>query len=140
MIFEIIPHVGIGPIKLGMSRDEVLKALGKETFSSKSNNSDYYFDNSIQIEFLNDQADFIGVASNDECTITYKGQNVFDINAKELFARINTYEDTNHDFNAFEYVFPTQIITLWEADTQYDIKEPFDREIWGQVGIGTKLY
>ena len=140
MIFEVIPHVGIGPIKLGMNKHEVINALGKNNFCSVNDDVDYYFENSIQIEYLDNQADFIGVASNDKYTINYKNQNVFDITAKQLFAVMAKNEDSAHEFNAYEYTFPSQILTLWEADTQYDPKEPYEREIWGQVGIGTKSY
>ncbi|EPJ81519.1 hypothetical protein CFII68_18785 [Pseudomonas sp. CFII68] len=37
-------------------------------------------------------------------------------------------------------MFPNQILTLWDADEQYDRQGGERREVWGQVGIGTNAY
>lgn len=51
MDYEIKPHVKIGPVKLGMKRQEVKDALGAKKYSGSNGDIDYYFNNSFQIEF-----------------------------------------------------------------------------------------
>ncbi|WP_227387720.1 hypothetical protein [Pseudoalteromonas piscicida] len=140
MNFEIKPNEKIGPIALGVTREEVRAILGDDAFSGTSGESDYYFSNAIQIEFENNIADFIGVSFSSDYTVFYQDVNVFDLESEELFILIASHESNEHKYNASEYVFPDQIITLWDADSQYDRIGGESRPIWGQVGIGSKSY
>ena len=140
MGYEIIPHMGIGPVKLGMSREEVKEALGVKNYSGSNGEIDYYFNNSFQIEFESNKADFIGVSYHPDYTVTYRGMNVFDTAAKKLYEFIATSEDENHKYDPIEYLFPTQILTLWDADEQYDQIGSESRLIWAQIGVGTQCY
>ncbi len=140
MICEVNPHIGIGAIKLGMGRDEVKKALGVENYSGSNGASDYYFDNAIQVEFEDDMADFIGVSYHPDYLVMYKGVNVFDTEAKDVFELIAANEDEKHLYNPSEFLFPNQIVTLWEADEQYDQIGKESRPIWAQIGVGTSSY
>lgn len=140
MDYEITPHVGIGTVKLGMSREEVKEALGAENYNGSHRELDYYFDNSFQIEYADNKADFIGVSYNKKYFVKYKGINVFNTRAEELFELISSSEDQKHEYNPYRYIFPKQIVTLWEADEQYDKTGQESRPIWGQIGIGTPSY
>jgi len=140
MKFKILPHIGIGPVKLGMTKEEVKESVGNKYYCASSENIDYYFENSFQVEFENNKADFIGISSNDSYIVTYEGKNVFDTKAEKLFALITENEKLNHEYNSDEYLFPDQIISLWEADSQYDNYESYSREIWAQIGIGSSSY
>ena len=140
MGYEVIPHMGIGPVKLGMSREEVKEALGVKNYSGSNGEIDYYFKNSFQIEFESNKADFIGVSYHPDYTVTYQGMNVFDTEAKKLFEFIATSENENHKYEPIEYLFPTQILTLWDADEQYDHIGLESRLIWAQIGVGTQCY
>ncbi|MCK9740495.1 hypothetical protein [Pseudomonas syringae] len=46
----------------------------------------------------------------------------------------------SHEFDRYEYFFPNQILTLWDADEQYDRQGEEELEVWGQVGIGNDAY
>lgn len=140
MNFEIEPHIGIGLVKLGMSRVEVKEALGDDFYSGSHGRSDYYFSNSLQIEFLEGKTDFIGASYSDQYTVIYHGQNVFDITSEALFNIIAKNESANHSYVASEYLFLDQILTLWDADDQYDHIRGEEREVWAQVGIGSSSY
>lgn len=139
MEFSISPHNGVGPIKLGMPKSEVREILS-EFFDSSRDSLDFYFNGSLQVEFENDLANFIGLALDESYLVTYNGINVFDVEASELFALISTNEPLSHSFNQTEYIFPEQIITLWDADEQYDYLGDHQRVVWGQIGLGTKTY
>ena len=43
-------------------------------------------------------------------------------------------------FDASGFVFPNQIVTLWEADEQYDRLGGEQRPIWALVGLGNQRY
>lgn len=108
-------------------------------FESDTASLDYFCENSIQVEYYEGTAGFIGVASHAMFTAIYQGRNVFDTPAKDLFALAADLDVSgSHRFNRNEYMFPKQILTLWDADTQYDPLER--RAIWGQVGLGDARY
>ena len=140
MNLEIIPHIGIGPVKLGMSREQVKVALGEPNYSGSNKNSDYYFDNSLQVEFFEGKADFIGLSYSDAYIALYQRQNVFDIEASKLFNLVAKNETNKHNYDSSKYVFPEQIVTLWDSDEQYDRIGFEERVVWAQVGLGSKSY
>ena len=140
--FEIQPHAGIGPIRLGAKRKDVRVALTNVGLPLESSDGsiDYFCEASIQVEFSKaSTADFIGVARHESLLVTYKGVNVFDRKAKEIFDLIAEHDGSGkHKFDQYEYVFPKQIVTLWDAATQYDPRNR--RLVWGQVGVGNEAY
>ncbi|RXE96100.1 hypothetical protein [Pseudoalteromonas sp. PS5] len=139
MEFLIRPHDGIGPIKLGMAREQV-KELFAGFFTLTDEASDFYFDSCFQVEYENDLVDFIGVSQNENYKLFFGGYDVFDIEGSTLFAAISANESKNHSLNESEYIFPEQIITLWDMDEQYDYLGNHKRKVWAQVGIGSKSY
>ena len=141
--FEIVPGKGIGPILLGNSKEEVRKALSLHGFKleSSSDTMDYFCNSGIQVEYEKDgTASFIGTASEHRVNIYYNGVNVFDTPAEELFMLIAKNEEHQCSYDSYEYVFPKQIVTLWDADEQYDSYQNESRLIWGQVGLGSQTY
>ena len=66
---------------------------------------------------------------------------MFSLSAGELFSLIASTDDSGaHEFTDSEYLFPGQIITLWDADEQYDRQGNETRPVWAQVGIGNSAY
>lgn len=102
--------------------------------------SDYYFDSSLQVEYENDLADFIGVSKNENYQLMYSGYDVFDLDGSTLFNVITANEARVHMLNESEFIFPNQIIPLLEMDEQYDYLGNHKRKVWAQLGIGTKFY
>ena len=124
-----------------MSVRSTLAGLGFPLESSHGA-SDYFCRATIQVEYgPDDSAWFIGVSSSDQITTTYRGRNPFDLAATEFFALVAAHDDSGpHEFDRYEYVFPNQILTLWDADEQYDRKGGEARPVWAQVGLGTEAY
>ena len=139
MEFLIKPHDGIGPVKLGMNREQVRELLAG-FFSLSDEASDFYFDSCLQIEFENDLVNFIGVSQNENYQLMFGDIDVFGIDGSTLFKVISANESESHSFNESEYIFPDQIVTLWEMDEQYDYIGNHKRKVWTQLGIGTKSY
>ena len=139
MEFLINPHDGIGSIKLGMPREQIKELLaGFYTLSDGA--SDFYFDTCLQIEFENDLVDFIGVSQNENYKLMFGGIDAFDVDGITLFNAISANESVVHSLNESEYIFPDQIVTLWDMDEQYDYLGNHKRKVWAQIGIGTKSY
>lgn len=141
LLFDLVPHVGIGPVRLGMTLAEVqavLATLPNVGQRASRGNLHYAFDASLQFELgVRDTIHFIGLASHPRIVCRYLGHDVFDTPAAKLFNLIASREPSAHHYRDTEYVFPEQGITLYEADEQYDKRQAGKRMIWGQVGVGT---
>jgi hypothetical protein len=144
--FDIEPHVGIGPVRLGMSPTEVDSALARiagafPTFK-KSEHVQCFFEASLQIEYGDSGAvQFIGVSSHPDLLCRYDGRDVFDLAAPDLFALIASHERSrNHTYSPLEYLFPDQVVTLYDADEQYDRKGNYSRPVFAEVGVGNAEY
>src|SRR5688572_21847227 len=122
--FTIQPHVGIGPVALGASRLVARRSLAEAGFPLEHTHGslDYFCDAAIQVEFdSTDHAQFIGISCHRAYIVTYHGTNVFDVPATELFELIAARDGSGgHYFRATDYFFPSQALSLWDADEQYD--------------------
>ena len=65
---------------------------------------------------------------------------MFDTPAEALFSLFASYESGSHAFDADDYLFPDLIVTLYEADEQYDYAGGHTRSVYGQVGLGDEAY
>lgn len=135
----------------------MMKELGRDVSSSKDDaallrklgidppegvsRTDFYIDNALQVEITDkDRVSFIGIAPHADVLATLNGRDVFDIPGQALFDELkNRFDAADIDFDDSEILFPKQILTLWNADPQYDVKgERFP--VWGQIGVGTPEY
>lgn len=141
---DLIPHSGAGPILLGSLRAEVREVLSTLGFPLEDSRGslDYFCESSIQIEYSPEgHVWFIGLSCHQRYTVQYKGKDVFALEAPEIFALIAASETFKlHAYNSYEYCFPDQIITLWDADEQYDRIGNASKPVWAQVGVGDQCY
>jgi hypothetical protein len=142
MKLELTPKEGIGPIKLGMIRTDVCAAMEElgHPLCHEKKTLDYFCEHSIQTEYTDDTVSFIGIASDEKIDLIYQGLDLFDMTSKESFALISKGESKEHTYEDYEYLFPDQIVTLWESDSQYDYKGGEERPVWGQIGIGDQRH
>jgi hypothetical protein len=142
--FILHPHVGIGLIKLGARRSDVRAVMTGVVcaLESERESVDYFCGSSIQVEYEEDgTASFIGLSSDRDIALLFEGIDLFDIEAKDVFALLSSRDGSGaHEFSEFEYVFPSQIITLYDADPQYDRRRNETRPVWGQIGCGDHRY
>jgi len=103
---------------------------------------DYFCEHFIQVEYDDDElVHFIGIACHRAYLLTYEGINVFGVPAPQVFAEIAARDGSGvHEYDDAGLVFPNQIVTLWEADEQYDRLGGEQRVIWGQAGLGNRKY
>lgn len=142
--FQIKPHLGIGPVRLNASRSDVRETLSAIGFPLEHTHgaSDYFCEAAIQVEFHDQQrASFIGISCHEAYSVFYLDVNVFDTPAQDLFTLFAERDDSGgHVFRDTDYCFPNQILTLWDADSQYDRLGGEQRVIWAQVGLGSSDY
>lgn len=165
MRFELKPHIGAGEIKLGMTRDEIRKILGKPEYSSEKSVMDYgdfsmpipakdgYFKNELQITFDdNNNADFIEFSGKDSefTEVFLKEIEIFKTPALQLIEEISVL--TNSDFDKeeeeipYSYIFPSIDLAVWrqvipEMDEQTEeIPESDEGKYFWTIGIGIKGY
>ena len=138
------PHVGIGPVQLGALRGDVRAAMSGIgcTLESERESMDYFCEASIQVEYEEDgTASFIGVCSHQDVALSFEGFDLFDMEATDVFALLSSRDGPgDHHFSEFEYVFPSQIVTLYDADPQYDRRRAETRSVWAQIGCGDQRY
>jgi len=130
--------IGVGTLLLGVEKKimrEEMRTLGYP-LCGEHRELDYFCDNSIQIEYENDLVRFIGISDHSEIECTYYGNDVFDIDAKELFGVVARNESKSPSEEPGETCFfPDQGLNLWEAEVQYDRKGGYMREVYAQIGI-----
>jgi hypothetical protein len=142
IVLSLIPGQGAMPIALGSTREQAaapLLQLGVLR-SARRGRQDYYLENSIQIEFTDERASFIGIYPHENISLMYHGENILGMEAQAAFQLIARHESAGgHVYRQHEYLFPNQIITLWDADSQYD-PSGGDKVVWGQIGVGNAEY
>ena len=85
--FNVIPHRSIGPIKLGMTRQQVRELLGEpsavqvahEKWGIQFPDKDYFFNNAFQVSYDADlHAELIEAAADPAYRVTFDGIPVHD--------------------------------------------------------------
>jgi len=141
-VLEIFPGIGVGPVLFGMDRQAVVSSLaGVGLHQAGSHDAEliYFADNALQVEFIDGLASFIGLWSTALFEVRLYGIDPFDTAAPDVFQIIADHEPEPHRYDHAGYVFPTTILTLYEADKQYD-RLKSERVMWGQIGLGDKRY
>jgi hypothetical protein len=143
-VFVISPLEAIGPVQLGTTRAMARQAMSAMGFPLEHsyNGVDYFCDSCMQLSYgPSDEVWFIGASGSLELKFMFKGVDVFSLSATEVFSLMAASDKSGpHDFTSYEYLFPNQILTVWDADEQYDRQGGETREVWAQVGIGNGAY
>jgi hypothetical protein len=151
LVLELEPHRGFGPVKLGSAREDARAAMAAIGFPLEGSQVDplgqshteldLFCDSSIKIESAGGVLSFIDVLYSEAYVAQYRGVDVFDVTARELFQIAAAADKSgHHEFDPLEYCFPNQILTLWRADPQYDYRRKGARQVWGSVGVGNEVY
>lgn len=163
MRFDLIPHIGAGDLKLGMTRKEIRSIFGKPVYSSEKTVTEYgdfsmpvpakdgYFNNELQVTFDdNDKADFIEFSGKDSehIEVYLSNINIFKTPAPQLIKEISFL--SNSEFNKedneipYSYIFPSIDLVVWrqvipEQDEQgEEIPESDEGKYFWTIGIGIK--
>jgi hypothetical protein len=145
-VYEIVPNVGIGPVRLGASRDDVRAGMGTmpRRFMKTSQSEHpteawggfhvYYRGSSPTVEFIE-------VARSNEFVALYEGVDVHRTKAEELVAYISRdtpFDGRNRDLG-YSYVFPAIELSLWREAMPESADDP-DGQFFEAVGLGIRGY
>jgi hypothetical protein len=142
-VLEFLPGIGVGPVRFGMSPDEVIAVLESVSLhpsNAKRSSRMFFAQNAFQVEFTENQVSHIGVADSKFFEVRVYGANPFTMTAEEVFALITRFESNRNEFSPLECLFPDSIITLWDADEQYNHFDESGRSAWASVGLGNNVY
>lgn len=121
-VYEVEPHVGVGPVRLGMSRDEVRRIMPGPVDSFRKGpdalyETDGFHNCAFQVFYGGDTptVEYIELSADAEFSAVYRGMNVFGTEAKDLVAhisRVAEYDATEPEMD-YSYIFPELELSLW---------------------------
>jgi hypothetical protein len=113
--FDIEPHVGVGPIRFGMTRAEVRKVLGKPKSTNKERDG---FLDGFYVDF--DEAgsvEFIEMAKSQKFRGLFHGTCLHDLLADDAVALVSKFGkyDRNHPELGHSYIYVDLQMSLWRG-------------------------
>src|SRR5262249_29981179 len=148
IVYEVNPHVGVGPVKLGMTRDEVHRLMpGPNIPFRKSpddkHETDAFHDAGFQVFYTGDApvVEYIELSAGLGLQAIYDGISVFEKDASEVVAHIsrNAAFDPDDWELGYSYVFRALDLSLWRPFLPESPNDPEGRQFM-TIGIGVKGY
>jgi hypothetical protein len=129
--FKVIPHSSIGPIQLGMVRDEVRQILGEPSSVEVAHvkwdipwpDRDFFFNNAFQVTYDSTlKAVHIEASADSSYTITFDGVSVHDASPQEVIEAIRKYAavDDQHREYPKNLRFPALDVNLYREHSDVD--------------------
>jgi hypothetical protein len=147
-VYEAIPHVGVGPVKLGMTRGEVHRVMPgpRESFLKGLNpehETDAYHDSGFQVFYGGEGpvVEYIELSREAGFRVLYRGLDVFATPADQVLAHVPgdaTFDPTAPELG-YAYVFPDLDLSLWRPVVPESPEDSEGRE-FSTIGIGVAGY
>lgn len=145
LVYKVVPNLGVGPVRLGASREEVRAAMGSDPFIWRRFNADenHWHQSTLQVHYEEQRqtVEFIEVARSDEFVALYKGVDVHRTRADELVAHVS--RDTPFDAHdrelGYAYVFRAIELSLWRGVMPESAGDP-EGQFFEAVGLGVRGY
>jgi hypothetical protein len=145
---ELIPFVGIGPARLGMTRDELRESVAlpfrsfRKTPDSE-HETDQFLGNGFQVFYTGAApvVEYIEVTRDAGSRVVYREVDVFDKEAAALVALIcrDAPFDSHHPEIGHTYVFPDLDLALWRP-VLVRSHDGHPSKRWTTIGIGVRGY
>ena len=120
--FVVEPHRGVEPVRLGMARADVHRAMpgGRVSFRktpASAHDTDAWHDNGFQVFYggLEPSVEFIEVSADRSYVVKYNGLDVFATPADELVKIVAAdapFDEADPELG-YSYVFPRLELALW---------------------------
>jgi len=140
--FQILPHKGVGPIKLGMTREEVHAIFGEPQFSHGGR--EMFMDGFMTDFNEQDRVEFIELAKSRQFRAVFKGECLHEIPADEAVRHVSKYGqyDQNQRDLGYSYLFPDLQLSLWRGTMPTTDQEldDLDGQYFEAVGIAESGY
>lgn len=139
MKFEIEPHIGVGPIKLGMSRADVHAILGVPEYTHNEREG---FLSGLMVDYDdNDCVEFIELANSNRFVAYFQDLPVHSTAADEIVSFLSQF--TEYDKNDPElgrsFIFKDLQFSLWRSVLP-EKDDDLDGRFFEAVGIAAKGY
>jgi len=142
MKFQIEPGIGVGPVKLGMSKDAVHAALGipKSSRDGREGFLDGFFVDFDDAGFV----EFIELAKSGDFTALFEGVSLHDLAADEavqFVSRFDQFSNNNRE-HGYSFIFPKLQMSLWRGtipEEDQDENDP-DGRYFEAIGVAVSGY
>lgn len=147
-VYEAIPHGGIGPVKLGMTRTEVHRVMPgpREAFlkgPDAGHETDAFHDSGFQVFYAGNPpvVEFIELSRDSGFRALYGGLDVFATPADRVVAQVSADApfDPAHFDLGYSYIFPDLDLSLWRPTLPESPEDAEGRE-FSTIGIGVAGY
>jgi len=136
-VFEIKPHIGLGNILFGSSRESVHEILGNPESSQEPHQQsdlhfpckDFYFESCLQIVFdKNEKVEFIESSLDDNFKIMFLGKEVLKLREAELLSLLKDHYVLNENDSQYPYVFsyPEIDLSFWRESVPQILREEME--------------
>ena len=125
--FKIEPHVGIGPVRLGMTRDEVRAALGGPEYEGRDGREGFL--SGFMVDFNeNGVVEFIEIASSDRFRGVFHSKCLHEIAADEAVAHVSQFGeyDRSDPELGHSFTFLSLQMALWRSTVPSPEQAPDD--------------
>lgn len=142
--FVIVPHQGVGPIRLGMSRSEVHEQFDEPEFVIRDCTREVFF-GGFMVDFdRHDTVEFIELAKSDKFRGVFEGKCLHDIPADEAVAFVSQFSsrDVAVRERSHSYLFLDLQLSLWRG-TVADADQPeedLDGRYFEAIGVAADGY
>ena len=148
MDFQVVPHVGIGPVRLGMTRDEVRAVMPGQPYTFRKvpdakHETDGYHECGFQVFYFGPipTVEYIELCRDSGFRAFYRGVDVFETAADVMVSHV--CRDADYDPDDPElgccYVFPNLELSLWRP-FEPDSPDAPDGWTFSTIGVGVRGY
>jgi hypothetical protein len=143
-VYEAIPRVGVGPVKLGMTREEVRRVMPGPCDSflkglNPEHETDAFHDSGFQVFYGGEGpvAEYIELSREAGFRVLYRGLDVFATPADQVLSHVSgdAASDPNDPELGYAYIFPDLDLSLWRPVLPERPEDPEGRE-FSTIGIG----
>ena len=140
--FEIIPNIGIGPVKLGMDRSDVGTIMGSVEFSNDESDG---FLSGFRVDYdINNKVEFIELAESNKYEAVFNGICLHHMPADEVVAYLSTLDTYNKEDPELgsSYTFKKLNMSIWRSSVPESNQPPTDADgrYFEAVGIAVEGY
>ena len=147
-VYEVVPHVGVGPVYLGMTRDEVRRVMPGpyEAFRKvpdAQHETDAFLSSGFQVFYGGELpvAEYIELSRESGFRAVYRGIDVFATPADEVVAHVcrdAAFDSADWELG-YSYIFPDLDLGLWRPVLPESAADSEGRE-FSTIGVGVLGY
>jgi hypothetical protein len=147
-VYEVLPHIGVGPVKLGMTREKVRGVMpGRcDAFLKVLNarhETDAFHDRGFQVFYSGEPpvVEYIELSRESCFRVTYRGVEIFEALVEDVLAHVSVdapFDRTDPELGC-SYIFPELDLSLWRPVVPASPEDQEGRK-FSTIGVGAVGY